>query len=69
MGHLPGSMRFDFTMIVPLLPFPAASSLSLDMEYFFLIGFRVLLSMFVPQLVVILLLSQEMITHPSTTTY
>ena len=35
----------------------------------FLIGFSVLLSMFVQQLVVILLLSQEMITHPSTTTY
>ena len=26
-GHPPGSMRFDFIMIVPLLPFPAASSL------------------------------------------
>ena len=28
-------MRFDFIVIVPLLPYPAASSLSLDMGYLF----------------------------------
>ena len=44
----------------------AASSLSLDMRYLFLVGSSVLLSMVVQQLVAILVLSQEeMSTHPS----
>jgi len=44
----------------------AASSFSLDVEYIFLVGSSLLLSMVVQQLVVILLVSQEeMSTHPS----
>ena len=44
----------------------AASSLSLDVGYLFLVGSSILLSMRVQQLVVILVLLQEMSAHPST---
>ena len=64
-SHL-ASMEFDFVMIVPLLPFTRAFSLSLDVGYLFLVGSSILLSMVVQQLVAILVLSQEMNTHPST---
>ena len=50
---------FDFIVIVPLT---AASSLSLDIGYLFLVGSRILLSMIVQQPVVILVLSQEEMT-------
>ena len=50
----------------PSYPLPAAS-LSLDMGYLFLIGFSVLLSMIVQQLVAVLvLLQEEMSTCPFT---
>ena len=52
-------MGFDFIVIVPLLPSPAVSSLSLGMEYLSLVGSRVLLSVVVQQLAVILVLLQE----------
>ena len=52
-------MGFDFIVIVPLLPSPAVSSLSLGMEYLSLVGSRVLLSVVVQHLVVILVLLQE----------
>ena len=57
-------MGFDFIVIVPLLHL-AASSLSLDMEYLFMLGSSVLLSMVVQQLVVILVLRQEKISASS----
>ena len=52
-------MGFDFTMIVPSCHLIVASPSSLDVECLFLMGFRILLSMFVQQLVVVLVLSQE----------
>ena len=58
-------MRFDFIMIVPLLPF-TEGSLSLDMVYLFLVSSSVLLLMAVQQLVLVLVLSQEEVdTCPS----
>ena len=50
---------FDFIVIVPLLPSPAISSLSLGVEYFSLVDSSILLSVAVQQLVVILVLLQE----------
>ena len=50
---------FDFIVIVPLLPSPAISSLSLGMEYLSLVDSSILLSVAVQQLVVILVLLQE----------
>ena len=64
-SHL-ASMEFDFVMIVPLLPFTGAFSLSLDVGYLFLVSSSILLSMVIQQLDVILVLSQEkMSTCPS----
>ena len=51
---------FDFIVIVPLLPSPAISSLSLGVEYLSLVDSSVLLSVVVQQLVVILVVLQEM---------
>ena len=59
-------MGFDFMLIVPLLPFTGAFSLSLDVGYLFLVGSSILLLMVVQQLVVILVLWQEMSAHPFT---
>ena len=63
-------MGFDFIVTVPLLPssLPTeVSSLSFDMGCLPLVGSRVLLPVAVEQLVVILvLLQEEMNTHPST---
>ena len=57
-------MGFYFIVIVPL---SAASSLSLDIEYLYLVDSSVFPSMVVQQLVVILvLLEEEMSTCPST---
>ena len=67
--HPPGSLRFDFIMIVPLLPFSCIFFFVFGRGVSFCDRFNVLLSMFVQQLFVILVLSQEMITHLSTTTY
>ena len=50
---------FDFIVIVPLLPSPAISSLSLGVEYFSLVDSSILLSVAVQQLVVIFVLLQE----------
>ena len=50
---------FDFTMIVPSCHLTVASPLSLDVGCLFLMGFSILLSMAVQQLVVILVHSQE----------
>ena len=50
---------FDFIMITLFLPLAAASSLSLDIGYLFLVGSSVLPSMAVQQLVATLVLSQE----------
>ena len=62
----PAGMRFEFIVIVPLLPLLGASSLSLDLGYLFLVGSSVLLIMDVQQLVVILVFSQVKISaHPS----
>ena len=59
-------MGFDFIMIAPSYLVTTASCLSLDMGYLFLVGSGILLSTVVQQLVAILVLSQEMSTHPST---
>ena len=63
-------MGFDFIVTVPFLPssLPTeVSSLSFDMGCLPLVGFSVLLPVAVEQLVVILvLLQEEMNTHPST---
>ena len=64
--HLVG-MWFDFIVIASSYDLTAASSLSLDMGYLFLVGSSVFLLMVVQQLVVVLLLSQEEISAcPST---
>ena len=55
----PVGIGFDFIVIVPLLPSPAISSLSLGVEYLSLVDSSVLLSVVVQQLVVILVLLQE----------
>ena len=55
----PAGMGFDFVVICPSYLLAVASSFSLDMEYLFLVGSRVLLSMVVQQLVVILVLLQK----------
>ena len=63
-------MGFDFIVTVPLLPssLPTeVSSLSFDMGCLPLVGSSVLLPVAVEQLVAILvLLQEEMSTHPST---
>ena len=43
-----------------------ASSLSLDVEYLFLVGSGVLLAMVVQQLVILVLSQEELSAHPST---
>ena len=55
-------MGFEFIVIAPFYHLVAASSLSLDTGYLFLMGSSVLLSMVVQQLVAILVLLQEEIT-------
>ena len=63
----PADMEFDFTVIGPSYHLAAASSLSLDMGYLFLVGSSILPSMAVQQLVAVLVLSQEEVSsHPST---
>ena len=52
-------MRFDFIVIVPLLPSHCGSSFVFGCGISFLVSFSVFLSMIVQQLVVIPVLSQE----------
>ena len=61
-------MGFDFIVIEPFLSccLAAASSLSLDMGYLFLLDSSVFRLMVVQQLIAVLMLSQEMNTRPST---
>ena len=64
--HFSG-MGFDFIMIVPLLPSFHGFFCVFGCKLSFLVGSSILLSLFVQQLVVTLVLSQEeMSTHPST---
>ena len=56
---------FDFIMTVPLYSLAAASPLSLDMGYLFLVGSIILLQMVVQQVAAIFVLLQEMSPHPS----
>ena len=60
------SVGFDFIIIVPLVPSCCSLYFVLDMGYLFLVGSSILLSLVVQQLVVILVFSQVMSTHPST---
>ena len=55
----PADMGFDFSCLHSSYCLTAASSLSLDVVYLFLVGSSILLLMIVQQLVVILVLSQE----------
>ena len=67
--HLAG-MGFDFIVIDPLLLFCCSFFFCLwTWGILFLVGSSILLSMVVPQLVAILMISQEeMSTHPSIST-
>ena len=63
----PAGLGFDFIVIMPLLPSHWSFFFVFGHGYLFLVDSCILLSLFVQQLVVILVLSQEeMSTHPST---
>ena len=62
----PEGMRFGLVVIVPLLPSHCSFFFVFGWRYLFLMNFSILLLMVVQQLVAILLLLQEMSTHPST---
>lgn len=53
-GVLPSRYGFDFIVVPPTI---SASSVFLDVGYLFLVGFSILLSMVVQQLVAILVLT------------
>ena len=68
--HPPGRWDLILSWLCPSYHLIEASPLSLDVEYLFLMGFCVLLSMVVQQLVVILVFSQKkMRTCPSSLLY
>ena len=60
----PVDVGFDFIVTVPLLL--SLCGLSLDVGYLFLVGSSILLWIAVQQLGAVLVLSQEMSSHPST---
>ena len=62
----PGVWNLILSWLHPSYHLTATSSLSLDIEYLFLVSSSILLSMVVQQWVAILALSQEMSTCPST---